>query len=84
MIPHDKVVSQYGYTYGELKAAFEYLTRGMPNWKDPIYTEINEEDFTLYDEAAIYFTGGSLAIYQTETPGRSIVIGQGYYLAVGA
>lgn len=84
MIDANKIVSQYGYTHGQLKAAFDCLTKGMANWKDPIYTEINEEDFTLYDEAAIYFTGGSLAIYQTETPGRAMVIGQGYYLAVGA
>ena len=53
----NKVVTKSGFTYGKLKRAFDELTEGMENWKNPISTKVRTREIRLYEEACEFFTG---------------------------
>tara|TARA_Y100000034_G_scaffold134748_1_gene204068 strand:+ start:50 stop:442 length:393 start_codon:yes stop_codon:yes gene_type:complete len=86
----DMVVSNKGYTRSELDDAWD-LIAPADNWKNPICTYINCNDFEICNEACIFFTGSSLAVAatlafgDTEAPVEQwLVEAPGYYLTIGA
>ena len=83
---YHKVVTKSGFTYGELKRAFDELTEGMENWKDPISTKVRTRELTLYKEACEFFTGSTLHFGESDGSawGRTEVFADGYYVAIGA
>jgi hypothetical protein len=70
------------YTHDELKAAFEKV-ENKENWKLPIRGIIEESEFQLVYEAAIYFAGSPLESRKL-ADGRLEVSGAGYYNCIGA
>lgn len=67
-----------------LSEAFDVLTEGMENWKDPIENvRIFSKDFDIMNEACIHFTGSELRVVSTKDE-YIIVSADGYYLAIGA
>jgi len=83
---NNKVVTKSGFTYGNLKRAFDELTEGMENWKDPISTKVRTREIRLYEEACEFFTGSKLISGETDGSvwGRTEVSAAGYYAAIGA
>jgi hypothetical protein len=83
---NNKVVSKSGFTYGNLKRAFDELTEGMENWKDPISTKVRTREIRLYEEACEFFTGSKLISGESDGSvwGRTEVSAAGYYAAIGA
>ena len=67
-----------------LSEAFDVLTEGMENWKDPIENvRIFSKDFDIMNEACIHFTGSDLRIMSSEDE-YVTVSADGYYLTIGA
>lgn len=83
---NNKVVTKSGFTYGNLKRAFDELTEGMENWKDPISTKVRTREIRLYEEACEFFTGSKLISGEIDGSvwGRTEVSAAGYYAAIGA
>lgn len=83
---NNKVVTKSGFTYGNLKRAFDELTEGMENWKDPISTKVRTREIRLYEEACEFFTGSKLISGESDGSvwGRTEVSAAGYYAAIGA
>lgn len=78
-----EVVSQLGFTRGQLSDAFNVLTKNMENWKMPIRCFIRKEELEIMREACSFFTGSFLEV-EMEKGGLFIVSAEGYYMAVGA
>ena len=67
-----------------LSEAFDELTNGMENWKDPIENvRIFSKDFDIMNEACIHFTGSELRIMSSEDECVT-VSADGYYMTIGA
>jgi len=83
---NNKVVTKSGLSYGNLKRAFDELTEGMENWKDPISTKVRTREIRLYEEACEFFTGSKLISGESDGSvwGRTEVSAAGYYAAIGA
>ena len=64
--------------------AFDSLTEGMDNWKMPIATKIKKSDFSLCNEACIYYTGSVLTITKENGDGTVDVKADGYYATIDA
>ena len=69
-----------------LSEAFDELTVGMENWKDPISTKVRPREVRLYEEACEFFTGSKSISGETDGSvwGRTEVSAAGYYAAIGA
>ena len=82
----NKVVTKSGFTYGKLKRAFDELTEGMENWKNPISIKVRTREIRLYEEACEFFTGSNLISGESDGSvwGRTEVSAAGYYAAIGA
>ena len=82
----NKVVTKSGFTYGNLARAFDELTKGMENWKDPISTKVRTREIRLYEEACEFYTGSELISGEVDESvwGRTEVRADGYYAAVEA
>ena len=63
-----------------LNARFDYLTKGMDDWKMPITATIPVAHLNEYRDACAYFTGTEL--YQTYCNGDGTmkVAAKGYYM----
>ena len=48
------------FPYGNLARAFDELTKGMENWKDPISTKVRTREIRLYERACEFYTGSKL------------------------
>ena len=80
-----KVVSKKGFTYAQLKTAFDDLTLHMDNWKNPIRSFVLARTFDMYSEACEFFTGSILEIDEVAANGKLYYVSaDGYYRAVGA
>jgi len=78
-----EVVSPLGFTRGQLQDAFNVLTKGMENWKDPIVKVIRKDEFVIMREACSFFTGSFLEV-EKEKGDFFIVSAEGYYMAIGS
>jgi len=78
------VVSAKGFTRGELKIAFDQLTKNLNDWKMPINTEIHIKDWYLMIEACSFFTGSQLWQVKDLGSGMMHVKADGYYNAMAA
>ena len=82
----NKVVTKSSFTYGNLARAFDELTKGMENWKDPISTKVRTREIRLYEKACEFYTGSKLISGKVDESiwGRTEVHAAGYYAAVEA
>ena len=64
--------------------AFDTLTEGMDNWKNPIHATIEESMFSLCNEACVHYTGSTLTITKENGDGTVDVKADGYYATIGA
>ena len=82
----NKVVTKSSFTYGNLARAFDELTKGMENWKDPISTKVRTREIRLYEKACEFYTGSKLISGEVDESiwGRTEVHAAGYYAAVEA
>tara|TARA_R110000744_G_scaffold93918_1_gene181363 strand:+ start:1524 stop:1793 length:270 start_codon:yes stop_codon:yes gene_type:complete len=82
----NKVVTKSSFTYGNLARAFDELTKGMENWKDPISTKVRTREIRLYERACEFYTGSKLISGEVDESiwGRTEVHAAGYYAAVEA
>lgn len=76
-----EVVSDLGYTRGQLQEAFNFLKKGMSDWKDPICKDIPKDKLVIMREACSFFTGSFLDIYR-EKKNSYRVYAEGYYNAM--
>jgi len=74
------------FPYGNLARAFDELTKGMENWKDPISTKVRTREIRLYERACEFYTGSKLISGEVDESvwGRTEVRAAGYYAAVEA
>ena len=82
----NKVVTKSSFTYGNLARAFDELTKGMENWKDPISAKVRTREIRLYERACEFYTGSKLISGEVDESvwGRTEVHAAGYYAAVEA
>jgi hypothetical protein len=72
------------YTQGQLRKAFDKLTEGMENWKNPIRNTIHTSEWTIMQDACVYFTGSELFQLYDNGDATMTVAAEGYYNAIGA
>ena len=78
-----EVVSDLGYTRGQLQEAFNFLKKGMSDWKDPIAKVIPKDKLEIMREACAFFTGSFLEVHAERVgSGRLVVYAEGYYNAM--
>lgn len=77
------VVSDKGYTRGELETAFNVIADSA-NWKLPIDAVIRSELFEVCEEACVFFTGSKLKIVDILSTNLIRVTALGYYATIGA
>jgi hypothetical protein len=80
---NDTVVSDRGYTRGQLDEAFKLIANSK-NWKFPVDAVIDSDKFPICDEACVFFTGSKLEIVESLTTHLIRVKADGYYLTIGA
>jgi hypothetical protein len=84
------VVTSQGWTRGDLMKAFDKLTAGMDNWRDPIDTVIRKEDYEIMNEAVLFLCGCELVkrgwVCRMGAQDREFyrVAADGYYKTIGA
>ena len=63
------------------KVLFNYLTKGMEDWKMPIKATVPIKDFYAYADACAWFTGTELyVVSQVDNEPYFNVAAKGYYM----
>ena len=84
MDTHKEVVSSKGYTRYELENAFDSICN-KENWKYPFICDIPYDEYELYNEACIFYTGAVLNVLCTDwITNKSLCECKGYYETIGA
>ncbi len=77
----DETTRIRAFPYGNLARAFDELTKGMEDWRDPISTKVRTREIRLYERACEFYTGSKLISGEVDESiwGRTEVHAAGYY-----